>query len=71
LRALRRLTYDLLFQGIVAMLANILVFTFVIAFVAFVDVLLITVIWPDLFGKRREPHLDTIADANRRLYLPN
>ena len=58
------------------MLANILVFAFIgtfIAIAAFGHVLLIMAIWPDLFAKRGEPHLDTVADAdpNRSVYLPN
>ncbi len=58
------------------MLANILVFGFVGTFIAiasFGHALLIMAIWPDLFAKRSEPHLDTVGDAdtNRRLYLPN
>ena len=58
------------------MLANILVFGFVgifIAIAAFGHALLIMAIWPDLFAKRSEPHVDTVGDAdtNRRLYLPN
>ena len=58
------------------MLANILVFGFVgtfIAIAAFGHALLIMAVWPDLFAKRSEPHLDTVADAdpNRSLYQPN
>lgn len=53
------------------MLANILIVTFVASFigiVAFGHMLLITAIWPDLFKSRHEPHLDTVAGANRRLH---
>ena len=58
------------------MLANILVYAFVgtfIAIAAFGHVLLIMAIWPDLFAKRSEPHLDTVADAdaNRSVSQPN
>jgi hypothetical protein len=58
------------------MLANILVFAFVgtfIAIAAFGHALLIMAIWPDLFAKRGEPHLDTVADADAspRIYQPN
>ena len=44
------------------MFANILIVAFVVVFLAIValgHVLLITAIWPNLFRRRREPHLDT------------
>jgi hypothetical protein len=59
------------FDGAAAMLANILVVTFVSSFVAIValgHVLLITAIWPDRFKSRHEPHLDTVAGPNQRLH---
>jgi hypothetical protein len=56
------------------MLANIVVITFVSAFIAtaaYGHVLLITAIWPDLFGRRREPHLNTASGGNQRLPQPH
>jgi hypothetical protein len=51
------------------MLLNILLTTFVTAFVAIVvlgHVLLITALWPNALGKRRESHDDAVAEIGAR-----
>ena len=50
------------------MLLNLLLTTFVTAFVAIValgHVLLVTALWPDGPDKRREPHRDTVAEMGQ------
>jgi hypothetical protein len=61
------------FEGVVAMLANILLFVFVGSFIAIValgHVLLVTAIWPEPFRIRRDPHLDSVPGGNQRLHQP-
>jgi hypothetical protein len=56
------------------MFLNILVIAFVGAFIAIAaygHVLLFTAIWPDAFGKRREPHHDTAVGAGQEIHQPN
>ena len=55
------------------MLLNILLTTFVTAFVAIVilgHVLLVTALWPNL-GKRRESHANTRAEIGQHARQPN
>jgi len=56
------------------MLLNILLTTFVTAFVAIVilgHVLLVTALWPNALGKRRESHANTLAEIGQHARQPN
>ena len=55
------------------MLTTVLVLLFVSAFVAlclYGHVLLVTAIWPNLFGARHKPQFDTVAGPDHELNQP-
>jgi hypothetical protein len=64
----------LIFDGVIAVIANALIVTFVSSFLAIVvfgHVLLIVAVWPDLAAKRRKRPQESGTEAARVLTLPN
>jgi hypothetical protein len=62
------------FDGVIAVIANALIVTFVSSFLAIVvfgHVLLIAAVWPDLAGKRRQPPQEPDTEPARAVPRPN
>lgn len=62
------------FDGVIAVIANALIVTFVSSFLAIVvfgHVLLVAAVWPDLTGKRRKPSQESDTEPARVVPRPN